>query len=50
MWEDDWMYNVTVASDQPKNYDVDWVFGFHQYKYYINDCADSDLWDLNTDF
>ena len=32
MWENEWKDNVTIASHHPKHYDVDKVFGFHQYE------------------
>ena len=33
MWKDEWRYNVTIASDHPKHYDVAWLFRFHHYQY-----------------
>ena len=32
MCEDEWRHNITIASDNLKHDDVDWVFGSHQYQ------------------
>ena len=29
----EWRHNITITSDHSKYYDVDWIFGFHQYEY-----------------
>ena len=33
MKEEEGRHNVTIGNDYPKHHDVDWVFGFSQYKY-----------------
>ena len=33
MYRDYWRYNIIIIRDNPKKYDVDWVFCFHQCKY-----------------
>ena len=35
MWEDEWRHDIIITSGNPKHYDVDWVFGFHHYKYIL---------------
>ena len=35
IWEDEWNYNVVIASDHSKRHDVDWVFAFRQYQYIL---------------
>ena len=32
-WVDEWMYKVTIVKEHRKHHDVDWVFGFPDYRY-----------------
>ena len=35
MCEDEWRYNIAISNDLSKHHDVDWVFSFHQYQYFL---------------
>ena len=28
-WENEWKYNINIASDHPRHHDVNWLFSFH---------------------
>ena len=32
IWEDEWEYNVSIASDHPEHHAMDWVLAFHKYE------------------